>query len=179
MTAPRIPYKPHDDAGPPEVVEPIRARRGGTLLNLDRQLLHSPPLALGWNALLRAVRTQLTLPDKLRELAICAVATLNDAEYEFHHHAPVLLQAGGTEAQVDALRDIDAALQREDLFDAAERAVLRLTLESTRQVAVSDATFHAARAALPNDQQAVELVAVIAAYNMVSRVIVTLGIGPE
>ena len=46
---PRLPYKPHDDAGPEEVVAPIRARRGGTLLNLDRQLLHSPPLALGWN----------------------------------------------------------------------------------------------------------------------------------
>ena len=59
---PRLPYKPHDNAGPEEIVAPIRVRRGGTLLNLDRQLLYSPPLALGWNALMGAVRTRLELP---------------------------------------------------------------------------------------------------------------------
>jgi len=69
---PRLPYKPHDDAGPPEIVAPILARRGGRLLDLDRQLLYSPPLALGWNALMGTVRTGLELPDRLREIAICA-----------------------------------------------------------------------------------------------------------
>jgi alkylhydroperoxidase family enzyme len=35
------------------------------------------------------------------------------------------------------------------------------------------------RAALPDDRQAFELVTVIAAYNMVSRVLVALGVDPE
>ena len=176
---PRLPYKAHDDAGPEEVVAPIRARRGGTLLNLDRQLLHSPPLALGWNALMGAVRTGLELPAGLREIAICVVATLNRAPYEFHHHAPLLRAAGASEAQVDALADVDRALATPGLFDAAERATIRLALEMTRSVEVADETFAAARSALADDRHLVELIGTIASYNMVSRVIVALGIEPE
>ena len=176
---PRLPYKPHDDAGPPEIVAPILARRGGRLLDLDRQLLYSPPLALGWNALMGTVRTGLELPDRLREIAICVVATINRAPYEFHHHAPLLRAAGASEAQVESLRDVDAALRDPGLFDAAGQATLRLAVEMTRSVQVADPTFEAARRALGDDRQLVELVATIASYNMVSRVIVALGIEPE
>jgi alkylhydroperoxidase family enzyme len=72
-------------------------------------LLHSPALAAGWNAYLGAVRNQLSLDPLLRELAMCAVASLNGAEYEFIHHAPVFVAAGGTAAQVEALRHPDTA----------------------------------------------------------------------
>jgi hypothetical protein len=44
---PRLPYCPPDLAEPHELVSAIRARRAGTLLNLDRMLLHSPPFAAG------------------------------------------------------------------------------------------------------------------------------------
>jgi len=44
---------------------------------------------------------------------------------------------------------------------------------------VADATFDEARTALADDARLVELVATIASYNMVSRVIVALGIEPE
>ena len=91
----------------------------------------------------------------------------------------MLLAAGGTEAQVEALRDVDAAGDRADLFDRGELATLRLAVEMTRSVRVADATFDEARAALADDARLVELVATIAAYNMVSRVIVALGIEPE
>jgi len=58
-----LPYRPDGAAaGPPEVVEAIRARRpGGRLLRLDRMLLHSPALAQGWNDLLGAIRGKLSL----------------------------------------------------------------------------------------------------------------------
>ena len=176
---PRLPYKPLDDAGPEAVVAAIRARRGGTLLNLDRQLLYSPPLAGGWNELMGAVRSRLVLPELLREIAICAVATINRAPYEFHHYAPLLRAAGASEAQLESLRDVDAALAASGLFDAAGQATLRLAVEMTRSVEVVDSTFEAARRALGDDRQLVELVATIASYNMVSRVIVALGIEPE
>ena len=176
---PRIPYKPHDNAGPEEIVAPIRVRRGGTLLNLDRMLLHSPAYAIGWNDFLRTVRTDLSLSPKLRELAVCGVAVVNGAEYGLHHHAPEFVRAGGTEAQVRALRGFEAAANSTALFDAAERAVLQLTLEMTRKVQVSDATFAAVQAALPDEQQVVELVGVIATYNMVTRFLVALGVEPE
>jgi alkylhydroperoxidase family enzyme len=175
----RIQYKPADVESPAELVTAIRTRRGGTLLNLDRMLLHSPPFAKGWNEFLREVRCGLSLSPKLRELAICGVAVLNGAEYEFHHHAPEFMKAGGTVAQVEALYDFETAADKSELFDVAECAVIRLTLEMTRKVQVSESTFAAVRAALPDDQSVVELVGVVAAYNMVSRFLVALGIDPE
>lgn len=174
----RIPYLAADLREPADLVAAIRARRGGRLLNLDRMLLYSPPLAAGWNAHLRAVRTQLELDPKLRELAICAVAALNGADYEFVHHAPEFLAAGGSERQLQALRAPDRALADAELFDAAQRAALALTVEMTRDVAVADATFEAALAAL-GPRAVVELVGVIATYNMVSRFLVALGVEPE
>ena len=44
---PRLPYVPADLAEPREAIDAIRKRRGGALLNLDRQLLHSPPQKMG------------------------------------------------------------------------------------------------------------------------------------
>lgn len=174
----RIPYVPTDIAEPAEIVDAIRKRRGGTLLNLDRMLLRSPALAAGWNTYLGAVRNALTLDAKLREIGMCVVAVLNGAEYEFIQHAPVFIKAGGTQAQIDAMRDPQAAMRNTQLFDDAERAAIALTVEMTRNVQVSDATFAQVRACL-SEQQTVELVAVIAAYNMVSRFLVALGIEPE
>ena len=66
-----IPYVPEDLAEPKDVVDAVRARRGGRLMNLDRMLLHSPVLAQGWSSFLGPVRTQLTVPMKLREIAMC------------------------------------------------------------------------------------------------------------
>jgi alkylhydroperoxidase family enzyme len=178
VPAPRLPYLPADLDEPRAVVAAIRARRGGALLNLDRMLLHSPPLAAGWNAHLRAVRTELALDPRLRELAICAVAALNRADYEFHHHAPEFERAGGFPEQTLALRDPVAAATDARLFDTAQRAVLQLTVEMTRAVEVSDAAFAAVRAAL-SERHTVELVGTVATYNMVSRFLVALGIEPE
>jgi alkylhydroperoxidase family enzyme len=175
----RIPEVPDAQLGPSEVVEAIRKRRGGTLLNLDRMLLNSPAFAVGWNGFLGAVRNALSLDACLRELAICAVAVLNRADYELLQHAPEWLAAGGTQAQLDRLQDYDAALQDAALFSEAERAVLQLTLEMTLHVQVSKACFERVQRALSSPQAQVELVGVIAAYNMVSRFLEALQVAPE
>jgi len=176
---PRIKYLPTDVATPEKLVTAIRQRRGGVLLNLDRMLLHSPPFATGWNEMLREVRTGLSLSPKLRELAICGVAQLNGAEYEFYHHAPEFIRAGGTAAQLEELHRFETAALQTGLFDAAEQAVIRLTFEMTRGVQVSDSAFDAVRDVLPDEQSLVELVGVISVYNMVSRFLVALGVEPE
>lgn len=173
---PHVPYVPGDLAEPKDIVDAVRARRGGHLTNLDRMLLHSPPLASGWNALLGAVRGKLTLEAKLREIAICAVASLNGAEYEFHHHVPELLKAGGDEHEANALRNVALAAKNGALFDEAERAVLQLTLEMTDGVAVNEDTMDWVKKALGNERAVVELVATVATYNMVSRFLVALDV---
>jgi alkylhydroperoxidase family enzyme len=173
---PRIPYLPADVREPEELVRAIRARRGGALLNLDRTLLHSPAYARGWNALMGTVRNELALPARPREVAICAVAMLTGADYEFHHHAPELAKAGASPAVVEAVRRLDV---NDPSLEPTDRAVLQLTLEMTRQVKVDDATFSAASAALGSAQHVVDLVGTIAAYNMVARFLVALQITPE
>ncbi len=175
-----IPYRPdNDQAGPPELVKAIRARRqGGKLLNLDRMLLNSPPFAQGWNAMFGAIRGKLSLTPKLRELAIMSVGVLNKSEYERIQHEPEFLAAGGTREQLAALEKPAAALADVKRFDEAERATLALTYEMTRDVKVSDATMKRVRAVLP-DQQVVELIGAIAGYNMVSRFLVATGVEKE
>lgn len=175
----RIPHAAPAPEAPRELVDAILARRGGHLLNLDRMLLRSPAFARGWNAFLGEVRNNLDLSPRLRELAICLVAVLNGADYEYLHHAPEFVRAGGTARQLAALRDIERGIVEPAPFDACERAVIRLTLEMTRDVRTSDATFAAAVDALGDHQHVVELVGVIATYNMVSRFLLALQIEPE
>ena len=172
-----VPYVPATISEPVEVVQAIRARRGGGLFNLDRMLLHSPPFARGWNVFMGAVRSELTVSPKLRELAICVVAVLNRADYEFGHHAPEFVGTGGTDAQVAALRD-PARAASDSQFSPLERVVIRLTIEMTRDIEVSRDLMRELREALPS-QALIELIGVIAAYNMVSRFLVATGITAE
>ena len=177
---PNIPYKNTEGYEPKHVLDAVLARRGaGGLMNLDRILLHSPELTEGWSVMFRKIRNEFTAEPKLRELATCAVAMLNGAEYEFHHHKDVWIKAGATAAQVEAIHKFDPSVVDLAHFDAAEQAILRLAIEMTRQVKVTPATLAAARAVLANDRQMVEMIAVIAGYNMVSRILVATGIEIE
>jgi len=161
----------------PELVAAIERRRGGRLLNLDRMLLWSEPLARSWNVFLRTLRQELSLAPKLRELAICVVARVTGADYEFHHHAPEFEKAGGSAAKVAALDNPDAAATS-PLFDALEQNVIRYALASTRAVKVPDALFDTLTRQL-SPTELIELAAVVAGYNMVARFLVALQVPPE
>ena len=160
-----------------ELVAAIEARRGGALYNLDRMLLWSEPLARGWNTYLRALRQEISLSPFMRELAICIVARLTGAEYEYHHHAPELEKAGATDTQLAALADPDAAATS-DQFDELQRAVIRFAIASTRNVQVADSIFDELKQRM-SATEIVELAAVTAAYNMVARFLVALQVTPE
>ncbi|SHI24809.1 carboxymuconolactone decarboxylase family protein [Pollutimonas bauzanensis] len=174
----RIPLVPGDLAEPKHVVEAIRKRRGGELSNLDRLLLNSPVLAEAWNAFLGTVRQRLSLSPKVREIVMCAVAVINKAEYEFHHHAREFEKAGGSSAQVEAMQDVEAAARNAAVFNAQERMAFQLTLEMTRDIIVKEDAFEQANS-LFSREELVDLIATIAAYNMVSRVVVACDIRPE
>ena len=179
----RIPdWTPEAKPQPAELVDAILARRGGQLINLDKALLWSEPLARGWNTYLKAVRTELPTSRKLRELGICTVALLTGARYEYHHHAPDFLAAGGTQAELDALDRVVAGDARRSAADAAlgeiEQLVIRYAAQMTRDVQVEDALFDALKAHF-DTTQLVELTAAIATYNMVARFLVALGVRPE
>lgn len=180
----RIPDWSHEQKPQPkELVDAILARRGGALLNLDRALLWSEPLARGWNVYLKAVRTGLPTSRKLRELGICTVALLTGASYEYHHHAPDFLAAGGRQAELDALQRLvqagePRASAADPALDVLEQLVVRYAAQMTLDVRVEDALFNALRQHL-DTTQLVELTSAIATYNMVARFLVALGVTPE
>ena len=178
MTKQIIPYQPIDLVEPKAIVDAVRARRGGTLLNLDRMLLNSPNLTRGWNALLKEVRENLSLDDRYKEIGMCGVAILNRAEYEYFHHAPELLKAGGTQQQVDEIRKIGTEAFNTSIFSAIEQDVIALTIAMTRDIEVPEAVMERLTKSLGN-QATVEIVAVVATYNMVSRFLIATGINPE
>lgn len=157
-----------------DLVRAVQQRRGGELLNLDRMLLHSAPLARGWNAYMGAVRTGCALAGSLRELVILQVAVLNRAPYEFAQHVPVALAEGLTQAKIDAI----AQWQGSTLFDERERDVLAYGEAMTLQVQVDEATFQAVRRHF-SSRELVELTATVASYNMVSRFLEALGVQIE
>ena len=169
MTRARLPGAPDD--GP--TADLVRARRGGTLSALDRLLLHSPPVAEGWNALLGALRSGTTLPADLRELVVLRVAVLNDAAFEWAAHEPIARRAGLTDLHLRVLR----AGTDEPVWSPAQAAVLAFTDASTRAVAVPDAVFAAVQRHL-DQRQVVELCALVAGYAMVSRFLVALQVPP-
>ncbi|KAI0451660.1 AhpD-like protein [Xylaria acuta] len=187
----RIPYVPNPPPTTTEeesaIVSRIAARRAPRPLQaLDLALLHSPPVADGWNAFLGAVRARTRLAAGLRELAICRVAVCNAAWYEWAHHAPLAAAAGLGPAALevvrregDLLRDVSDRERedaRRDGLRDKEWAVLRYADEMTRLVRVDDATFETLRN-LCDEREVVEITATVAAYNCVSRFLVALDVG--
>lgn len=202
----RLPYV----ANPPpastrqdaEIIERIQQRRAPRALQpLDLALLHSPPLADGWNSFLGAVRTKTNLAADLRELAISRVAVCNSAWYEWKHHAPLAVEAGVSNEALETVKQEGelAEVEKPAALNDRQWAVLLYTDEMTRNVQVRDETF-ARLESLFDDREVVEITGTVsspqhdqrafllltnffflllifvkvAAYNCVSRFLVAL-----
>ncbi len=146
----------------------------GRISPLYQVLLNSPPVAHGWEQMLSAVRNHNSLPASLRELVILRVAVLNRAPYEFDAHVPHALAAGVLPATIEATR-APSPQTAPDLADI-ERLVLEYADAMTRDITVPEALFARVRASF-DDQALLDLTATVAAYNMVSRLLVALQIG--
>ncbi|KIW10681.1 hypothetical protein PV08_11645 [Exophiala spinifera] len=189
----RLPYAPSTPpAGSPASVSDIYARiaarrKPRPLIPLDLTLLHSPPVANGYNAFVGALRTETIVPQSLLELAISRVAILTTAVYEWNIHAALALKAGLAPGALEVARSapkggVVEALTQSPAHDGTttlsdkETAVLRYTDEATVDVRVQDATFETLKT-LFNDREILELVTVVAGYNAVSRILVPLDVG--
>ena len=153
-----------------EIEGRIFAERGRISL-LYQVLLNSGPIANGWERMLTAVRNQTCIPAHQRELIILRVAVLNGAEFEFEAHIPHAQKAGLSAAKIQATREAEIAQE----FDVIEKLLLEITDEMTLNIVVSDKLMERLR--LQFDARGiVEVVATVAAYNMVSRLLVALNI---
>ncbi|PGH17931.1 hypothetical protein AJ79_00830 [Helicocarpus griseus UAMH5409] len=181
----RLPYVPNPPATSNEeeetILQRVLARRGDRgLIPLDRALLHSFPVADGWNTFLGSIRTKTSLSADIREIAICRVAVINQAWFEWSHHAPLLTQAGFPDEALKLLeRDAqnpptDAELSA--VMSPKQIAVFRYTEAMTTTVKVPDEVFAELRRHF-SDKEVVEITATVGAYNCVSRFLVALDVG--
>ena len=146
-------------------------RERGRISLLYQVLLNSAPIAQGWEAMLTAVRNRSSVPADLRELMILRVAVLNEASFEFDAHVPHAQRAGVSETKINAVREPVLAA----CFTPAERQVLELTDAMTRSIVVPDTLMQQLQSQY-EPGELVDLVATVAAYNMVSRFLVALNV---
>ena len=107
---------------------------------------------------------------------------MTGASYEYKHHAPDFLTAGGNQAELDALNELvkkDARLTAtHPALGIVEQLVIQYAAQMTLDVKVSDALFASLREHF-DTTELVELTSAIATYNMVARLLVALGVTPE
>ncbi|KAJ5473243.1 Carboxymuconolactone decarboxylase [Penicillium sp. IBT 31633x] len=182
----RLPYvaDPPPTSTPDEarILASVQARRApNPLLPLDLALLHSFPVTEGWNSFIGAIRTRTTLSTVVRELAICRVAVVNGALFEWEQHAPLLTAGGLGDEALKFVGDAQADFSSEaasSVLSTEQRAVLKYTDAMTKTVTVSDEVFAELKSCF-NEQEVVEITATIAAYNCVSRFLVALDVGEK
>lgn len=145
----------------------------GRVSPLYQVLLHSPVVAEGWEALLTAIRQKTAVPADLRELVILRVAMLNGAPYEFEAHVPHAQQAGITDIVIDAVRAAGSGPLAG--LEARQAEIVALTDAMTRDITVPDVVY-APLVQRYDEGTRLEIVATVAAYNMVSRLLVALRI---
>lgn len=174
----RIPYAPKEPENPSPEIEAIyerikERRHPRPLIPLDLALLHNPNVADGFNTLLGAIRSKSSLNLAAMEIAVCYVAVLNKATYEWTAHAPLALKAGVTRDALDAVLRGDA--KNADVLTAEEIDVLEFTYQSTKNIEIHDDLMEKLKKRY-TDQQVMELTITVAAYNMVSRFLVALDV---
>lgn len=138
----------------------------GRVPNVVQLLGHSGPATQGIATLLTIQSGQLSISNRLREIAYLTAARLNGCDYCQGHHVPTAKQAGLLETQIDDLN--------EDGFDSGqfsepERAVIRFAYETTRDVRASDEAMEDLKTHF-SSQTIAEITFVVATANFIQRV---------
>ena len=146
-------------------------RSGGHILNIFRTMVHAPKALtafLAWGGYILSRRNSLSERD--RELVILRVGYNCKSGYEFTQHTRIGLDAGLTEAEIEAIK---AGLD-DPSWNEADRAMLRATDDLTRDFHVSDASW--AALSFFSDKQKMDLVMTVGQYTQVSMMLNSFGV---
>ncbi|WP_033328215.1 carboxymuconolactone decarboxylase family protein [Streptomyces yerevanensis] len=136
----------------------------GRLRGPFNAMLLSPPVGLATQALGTAVRYSSSLSDRVREMAILAVAAHWDSAFEREAHEAVGRTSGGlTESEMAALR----AGRVPELAEPAERTALRATTALLRHGTLNDDEYADAVAAV-GERGVFELTTLVGYYSMLA-----------
>jgi alkylhydroperoxidase family enzyme len=138
------------------------------------------------NALLKAIRTQTSLPDSIREVAISRVVALNETWFEWKAHAPLLLKSSDVSISQPAVDYIlNSPLNSHKIgasgpggLEEKHMAVIAFTDASTKDIKVPQNVFDELKKSF-DEKEIIEITATVAAYNCVTRFLVALHVGDE
>lgn len=156
-----------------EVAEAIISGPRGRLVGPLAVWLNNPDLAEGAQSLGRYLRYGTSLGPRLSELAIITTARLWSAEFEWYAHKPLALQAGVSEAVVEAIRTNTPP----PFDDEEDFAVHEFSAQAAGQRQVSDALYAKTLAVL-GQERLLDLVGLIGYYGLVSLTLNTFRILP-
>ena len=143
----------------------------GAVLNIFRTLVHAPKALtafLAWGGYILSRRNSLSERD--RELVTLRVGYNCKSGYEFTQHTRIGLDAGLTEAEIEAIK----AGPDDPSWSDADRAMLRATDDLTSDFHVSDASWSAL--SFLSDKQKMDLVMTVGQYTQVSMMLNSFGV---
>ena len=124
---------------------------------------HAPAIGTAAQAFGGVARFETSLPERIKEIAICTVGAHYRAKFEFAAHGPMAIAAGVSAGAVDAIR-----LGKDPGFtEPADRASYSVARELLLEHKLSDATFADAKRCF-GEAALVELVTIIGYYCMIS-----------
>ena len=155
---PRHPFPPSDPGRP----------KG---LNLLGSFAHHPDLARAYHTFNGHILFGSTLSPRQRELLVLRVAAVRGAEYEWRQHAILAGDAGITPDEVARINaGADAAG-----WSALDAALVRAADELVTDAEISDPTWQTLAASL-SDQQLLDLVFTVGAYDLLAMALRTFRI---
>ena len=143
-----------------EIIAGKRGRFGGPF----QILIRAPEACRHLSRLGEYLRWGSSLPPALSELAICLTARHIRANYEWHAHAPLAVEAGVPAAAIEAIRTGGTPL-----FVAEDEAlVYRVCNEIYRTQRLSDESFKEAIAAF-GERGVVEIISIVGYYTLIGN----------
>jgi alkylhydroperoxidase family enzyme len=157
---------------PPDAKHALRRRKGGPKgLNVLGTLARHPSLMHAFHTFNGHILSSSTLTPRQRELLILRVAALREAEYEWEQHVIIAGDAGIAHEEIARIR-LGADAPGWSPLDAA---MLRAVDELVRDALVSDVTW-SALAETFDDQQLMDLVFTVGAYDLLAMAFRSFGI---
>jgi 4-carboxymuconolactone decarboxylase len=125
--------------------------------------VRAPKIGMATQALGAAVRYETSLPERIKEIAICTVGAHFQAKFEFAAHGPMAIRAGVSETAVEAIRQGETP----SFDEPADVVSYRVASQLLGKHRIDDATYAEATDAF-GETGLIELVSVIGYYCQIS-----------
>jgi len=155
---PRHPFPPRDDSRP----------KG---LNVLGTFARHPALAQAFHTFNGHVLFATTLSPRQRELLVLRVAVLRDCAYEWAQHVLLAADAGLTPDEIAR----SAVGPDAEGWSPLDRALVRATDELVNDAVVGDETWNALAAEL-DEQQLMDVVFTVGAYDLLAMALMSFGV---